>query len=267
MSILFLCDIDGTLVRGSYLNPKVIPSINSFIEEGNYFSLATGRNAFSIRWILKDLKVNVPCILLSGASLYDSFEDKLLLSKPIDNCVFSTLKEVYDCYKEVGIQVFTEKGLVNLRQNPFLRDSGIQEERECGVSSFKELQDQKILKLGLCCEDTNQLEKVVKQFFNNKELFHWHYSFRIAMEVLNPSASKGVAVQELISRLPEKPSLVVAAGDSPNDFSLFDVADMTFAPVTAFEEVKKRATHIIPSPEEGGVARIIEMLMQREVLE
>lgn len=260
MGVLFVCDVDGTLVRGSLLSERAVDSLNCFVERGNYLSLATGRNAFAIKWIEERVKINAPCILLTGAQLYNSGTCKRLNIKPMDNDVLLQLQNVYDSYPDMGIQVFTGTGLKNLRQNRFLKEGGIKEERELGESALYELQGEDVLKIGLCCEDVSKIEEAIGRFFYNTALYNWHYSFHIGAEVFNPSVSKGCSVRDVISLLPEKPSLVAVAGDSPNDLSMFECADIRFAPETSFDEVKKKADFIISDPEEGGIADALAII-------
>ena len=262
MRILFLSDIDGTLVTGHSVHQRVRESAEKFTREGNLFSLATGRNAFAILWLTDQLPVHAPCILLTGAALYDPVQNELHHRKPLPPQVNQALKQLYDAYPAMGIQVFTRSGLINLRLNPFLAQHGIAEEIARGVSDIRALEGEEILKIGLCCEDVTLISQAADRLFGNRDLYKWHFSFEIGAEIFSPAAGKGTAMEELLRDLPQKPDLVAVAGDSPNDLSMFPKADITFAPTNAFPEVKAQATHLIPPPEEGGVATALELLMK-----
>jgi hydroxymethylpyrimidine pyrophosphatase-like HAD family hydrolase len=67
-----LSDVDGTLVDRHGVDERVKQAVLDFTRQGNWFSLATGRNAFAIRNLTDQLAVNAPCILLTGAALYDA---------------------------------------------------------------------------------------------------------------------------------------------------------------------------------------------------
>lgn len=263
MSILFLSDIDGTLVEGYSIAPQVKETVSEFMRLGNRFSLATGRNAFAIRWIIDQLKVNAPCILLTGAALYDPMTEKLMNVKPLPEYTKALLKLLAEEYQGMGIQVFTRSGLCNLRLNSFLREHGIPEEIARGISDVDALADEEVLKIGLCCEDTSKIESAVSRLFSDRQQYKWHYSFTIGAEVFSPAASKGIAVRTLIDSLPERPECIAVAGDSPNDISMFEAADITFAPENAFEEVRDAADYIIPPPNQGGIAQALQILMQK----
>ena len=262
MSILFLSDIDGTLVQGYTIAPQVKEMVREFVRRGNWFSLATGRNAFAIRWIIDQLAVNAPCIVLTGAALYDPMTETMTNVKPLPEHTKTRLKLLAEEYQEMGIQVFTRSGLCNLRLNPFLQENGIPEEIACGVSDIDALAGEEILKIGLCCKDTSKIESAVSRLFSDGQQYKWHYSFSIAAEIFSPAASKGAAARMLIDSLPERPKCIAAAGDSPNDLPMFEDADITFAPENAFKEVRDAADYIIPPPHQGGVAQALQMLMQ-----
>ena len=263
MGVLFLSDIDGTLVDSHDVPVNVKKAIKEFTIQGNWFSLATGRNAFAIRWLVDELVINAPCIILTGAALYDSKKDALWNIKPLPEQCKKALRLLHEGYPTMGIQVFTRSGLCNLRLNSFLQEHGIPEEIACSVSDIQSLENQEILKIGLCCEDVKKIELATKELFSDKLQYKWHYSHVIGAEVFSPMASKGIALKALIESMPEIPDLVAVAGDSPNDLSMFEHADVTFAPETAFPEVREAADYIIPSPKEGGVAQAINILMNK----
>lgn len=264
MNILFLSDIDGTLLEGHSIDPEVKRAIAEFIEQGNYFSLATGRNVFAIKWIIDELKINAPCVVLTGAALFDPLCGTLSNVKPLAAEARDLLAKVLTDYPDIGIQVFTRDGLRNLRFNPFLQEHGIAEEVGLGVSDINKLNGVEILKIGLCCEDTGRLEQAIALLFSDEAKYKWHYSFRISVEIFSPEVSKGIAMRSLIDSLPSRPTYVAAAGDSPNDLSMFSEADITFAPESAFPEVAAAASHIIPPPSRAGIVRALEMLMTTE---
>ncbi len=262
MSILFLSDIDGTLVNDRGIASEVKEALDKYVRCGNYFSLATGRHAFGIQWIIDQIQVNAPCIVLTGAAVYDPITKNLINAKPVHENTKILLKQLLEGYPEIGIQVFTDSGLCNLRLNPFLQKNGISEEIACGISRIEDLADKEILKIGLCCEDTGKIESAIDRLFSDRKQYNWHYSFVIAAEVFSPTTSKGIAIQTIIESLSEKPDIIAVAGDSPNDLSMFKYADITFAPETAFQEVRDAADYIIPPPDRGGIAQALNMLMQ-----
>ena len=263
MKILFLCDIDGTLVNGHFMSEKIKSRVEEFTAKGNLFTLATGRNAFAMKWLCRELPINAPCILLAGAAQYDPIEDKLLHLKAMPEDTAASLKEMYDAYPDMTIQVFTDAGLTNLRYGPFMQANGIPEERAMGEGPASELEGRKILKIGLTNEKVEQIPEAIGRWFGNKKYYDWHMSFVIGAEIVNPDASKGRSVEEILADMDEKPDLIAAAGDSPNDLPLFETADICFAPEDAFQEIKDKADYIIPTANDGGIADAIDILIKK----
>ena len=263
MSVILFCDIDGTLALGRYISPRVRPLLEEFVRRGNYFSLATGRNAFAMKWICGELPVNAPCILLAGAALYDPDKDCLKRLKPMPDFTKERLQQIYDAYPDMSIQVFTDTGLTNLRLSEFLKQNGIPEERALGERSIEELEGRTILKIGLFNDDVGKIAEAADRYLPEKDLYAWHMSFVTGAEVVDPSANKGVSIKEILSDMDEKPAAVAVAGDSQNDLSMFPFADVSFVPDDGFKELKDRADHIIPDAKSGGVADALEILMEK----
>lgn len=261
-NILFVTDVDGTLVDHGQVPRSVVEQARRFTAQGNRLTLATGRHRHSIARLAELLTVNTPCVILTGAALYDPSGGRCRRRIPLCDDVRTALAEILRTYPDsLAIQVFTAEDQFNLRLNRFLRENGIPEEIDKPDADLSALRGAQILKVGLCCEDTSLIERCAAQFFSNRLLYRWHYSFPIAAEVCHPAVSKGAALGSLLSEAELKPDLIAAAGDSANDLSLFALADIRFAPETAFPEVKKAADHIIPPPEKGGVAAALEVLM------
>ncbi len=263
MRILFFSDIDGTLIHGHTIANEVKEAVLEFTRRGNWFSLATGRNTIAVRWIAEQLSLNAPGILLSGAALYEASDGSVTNAIPLTDQVKPALRVLLDAYPALGIQAFTKNGLFNLRLNPFLQEHGIPEEIACPVSDIRSLEREQILKIGLCCEDTGQIESATSRLFSDPRLYQWNYSFITGAEVLSPLASKGLAMKTIIEQMPEKPDCIAAAGDSQNDLSMFACVDITFAPETAFPEVRRAADYSIPPPEQGGIAQALRILMAK----
>ena len=80
------------------------------------------------------------------------------------------------------------------------------------------------------------------------------------VEVTNPVASKGRALQRLCAELGIDLADSVAIGDAPNDADMLDIAGYAVAVEGAPEEVLARADALCAPPEQCGVADVLEML-------
>ncbi|MEV3860966.1 Cof-type HAD-IIB family hydrolase [Streptomyces sp. NPDC050095] len=83
---------------------------------------------------------------------------------------------------------------------------------------------------------------------------HW-------IDVMNPTANKGVAVRGLQRELGITAAQTMVFGDYLNDLQMLDAADWSYAMADAHPEVARRARHRAPSNTQDGVVRTV-----REVL-
>lgn len=261
--ILFMSDVDGTLVDGGYIHPRVAEAAQEFTARGHLFALATGRHKFSIGALCEQLPVNAPCIILAGAATYNSAAGTCENLFPMEEGVRAALARILAEYPaELAVQVFTARTQFNLRLNDFLRRHGIAEEVGKPDAPLSALQGEQILKLGFNCEDTAVLERCAAEFFSDKNRYEWHYSFRIGIEVCHPMAGKGNALRRLLEAGDVRADCIAVAGDSANDLPLFPCADVRFAPRDAAAEVLARADHVVAAAREGGVADALELLLK-----
>ncbi len=75
------------------------------------------------------------------------------------------------------------------------------------------------------------------------------------LDVHHSNASKGGAVNLLKADLGV--SRVICFGDSDNDLSMFEVADESYAPSNAKDEVKRAATAVIGHHDEDGISEFL----------
>lgn len=78
------------------------------------------------------------------------------------------------------------------------------------------------------------------------------------LEVLNPNASKGIALKELSEHLGIKQSEVMAIGDAENDISMLKFAGVSVAMGNATPEVKATAKYEVASNQEDGVKEALD---------
>ena len=75
------------------------------------------------------------------------------------------------------------------------------------------------------------------------------------LDVHHSDASKGGAIETMKRLLGVE--CVICFGDSDNDLSMFEVADESYAPANANENIKSAATAIIGHHDDEGIARFL----------
>lgn len=101
-------------------------------------------------------------------------------------------------------------------------------------------------------------EKLEPLYEKYRDSFHCVYQKDIYtkeqwLEIMPRAASKSNAVMQLKKQL--GCDRLIVFGDGKNDIDMFEVADECYAVRNAHGELKKRATAIIESNDEDGVAR------------
>ncbi|MBT8058847.1 MAG: HAD family hydrolase, partial [Gammaproteobacteria bacterium] len=75
------------------------------------------------------------------------------------------------------------------------------------------------------------------------------------LDVHHSDASKGGAIRLMKDLLGVE--RVVCFGDNDNDLSMFEIADESYAPSNATDEIKAAATAVIGHHDDEGVARFL----------
>ena len=123
---IFLSDVDGTLLGGdSDIPQNVINSAQEFMDAGGLLCLSTGRSTVSSRWVAKEINVNLPCILYTGAAIYDFKAERYIWSCHFESDILPVIERIYDEYPDLSLQVYTHDNIYMLRNNQRLMERGI----------------------------------------------------------------------------------------------------------------------------------------------
>jgi hydroxymethylpyrimidine pyrophosphatase-like HAD family hydrolase len=78
--------------------------------------------------------------------------------------------------------------------------------------------------------------------------------------VIPTGLSKWVGVLEYCAQEGLDPSRVLAIGDGPNDVELLTAAAVAVAPSDSCGEALACADHVVPPPQQGGWAQILDLV-------
>jgi len=106
--ILFLSDMDGTLLHQAVLSDENRKAVEYFTENGGMFTVATGRAPDFIKKF--NLKINAPVISINGTLIYD----------PKNDCVIKEFSMPCSCLEAAE---YAAKNLPILHLNIFIGDS------------------------------------------------------------------------------------------------------------------------------------------------
>jgi HAD superfamily hydrolase (TIGR01484 family) len=112
---LLVSDLDGTLFGENHTIPENnIKAINYFIENGGYFTVATGRGIVACEMLIKSLPKNAPGILFNGAVLYDFNKEEIIKESGINTKNGkSLLMDINKAFPEIPTVVFYKYKMYN----------------------------------------------------------------------------------------------------------------------------------------------------------
>lgn len=266
MPTLYLSDLDGTLLNTQQrLSSYTSATINRLVEEGMLFSYATARSWHTAHKVTKGLSARIPLIVYNGALILDSFTQEILLRNTFsDEEAAQILNDLMAADVHPVVYTFAE----GKEKFCYLSDrisDGVKQYVQSRSGDVRDtpLQDEKKLLQGetfyFTCIDAR--EKLEPLYHKWAERFHCVYSEDIYfqtqwLEIMPKAASKANAARQLAAHL--GCDRIVAFGDAVNDISLFEAADECYAVRNAAEVLKQRATSVIESNDEDGVARWLE---------
>ena len=78
--------MDGTLLQPDQrLSAQTVAMLNQAIDDGKLFTVATARTPATVAPIIRDVRMNLPCIVMTGAAFWDAAANhysRLNLFKP-----------------------------------------------------------------------------------------------------------------------------------------------------------------------------------------
>lgn len=273
METLFVSDLDGTLLNGEQrLSEETVEAVNDWIAEGGSFSVATARSWDSAGHLLEPLRLRLPVVLMNGVFLYDPVERTYIVSNLLDR---DTAYEIIEAEERIGLRPFIYtvngknefkiyyKGLYNPSETSYVTnrlETG--DERFRLVDKFDIPPDERIMEVNAIGTEA-ELEEACRLFGGRNDAlchfgpdiytpgYHW-------LEINHPRANKRDGVAQLKSLL--KAGKIVCFGDNLNDLPMFEIADEKYAMGNAHPLVKEKATGVLATNAEHGVARYLQSL-------
>lgn len=269
LKILYISDLDGTLLNSrAEISEHSCELINSFIEKGGNFSIATARTAATAVPMTQNIRINVPVVLMNGVCVFDTVKNEYV---KIEQIPYESLLKILNILKGFRLSgfMFSINGSVldtyyeNL-DSEHAREFYEERTRKFGkvftkTDNFVKYADKNIVYYSVT--DKQEILNPVYEALKNTEGIHIDFYRDVYreeywyLEISSSSASKYNAVNFIRSEYGF--DRVVGFGDNLNDLPLFRACDEAYAVENAKEEVKNAADGVIPSNNEDGVARKI----------
>ncbi len=266
MKTLYISDLDGTLLTSRQTTSKYTNKvINDLTEQGMLFSYATARSGITSKKVTKGLIANIPLIVYNGAFVLNNRTEEIMIANYFDESVQDVFTELFrnEVYPIVysmrdgaekfsfiernctrGMRAFLDSRKGDVRTNPVTSTNGLTQ-GDCFYI--------------VCIDEPDKLEPLYERY---KDWYHCVYQRDLYtgeqwLEIMPQEASKSNAVLQLKKKM--NCDKLIVFGDGKNDIDLFEVADECYAVENAVVELKERATGVIGSNDEDGVARWLEM--------
>lgn len=269
MSTLYISDLDGTLFnKEKKISDKSIRLLNQCIDNGMKFAVATARMPYGCDYRLKELHLNIPGILTNGVFLYD-FQTKKYIS--VEAIKKESAEQVVRVMETAGLSCFV---YIYRKENIYIYygKKELEEQtqyysgralEECAAVSFvsdlpKALENGEVFYLTYSgekellepvCDALEAIAGINYSFYLNI------YNSLYCLEIYSSRASKQAALLKLKNYV--KCDEVVVFGDNWNDVPMIEIADRSYAPENALEEIKEMVTAVIPGCNDDGVARFL----------
>jgi 5-amino-6-(5-phospho-D-ribitylamino)uracil phosphatase len=267
MKTLYISDLDGTLLnKSAEISEYTEKSLCRLIENGMNFSVATARTAATTLQMVSRIPINVPVVLMNGASIYDvqnsTYVKTYFIEQQSVKQLFSALKK----HDTAGFVYIIENDTLSTWYERINSDHARRfiEERiqKYGkqftqIDDFSGLADKPVLYYSVCDvkeklvplqEELCKIEDLHVEFYRDVyEDGFWY------LEACSVHASKFNAINFL--REEYGFDKVVSFGDNLNDLPMFLASDESYAVANAKREVKEKATAVILSNAEDGVVK------------
>ena len=261
MSVLYVSDLDGTLLRSDQRTSDYTNrAINSLVDKGMLFSYATARSSVTSQKVTEGLIASFPIIVYNGAFIKDNATGELLLKNlfrksdavgMVEELTANGITPIVYAFID-GQERFSYHAKITPAAREFVESR--QDSRVRVVESDEELTEGEMFYI-TCIDDAEKLKPFYEKYKDSCHCVFQRdiYSGEQWLEIMPAAASKANAVKQLAKLL--ECDRIVVFGDGVNDIDMFEIADESYATQNAVPELKRIATGVIAANDCDGVAR------------
>lgn len=255
---LLVTDIDETLSVGETVSAEARDACARLRRNGWDIMIATGRIFGAARKHMEAASVSQPCIFYDGGRTMTADGEELhsvLLSPSLAEEILEFLWPL-----PLEIQIAGDEA-VRCRESDretilFYRQSEVPLRYVSAPAA-----GEPVYRIGLWL-GPEKLPGVVRQlrdaFGGRAEISPGGTQF---VDILPKGVSKGAALERFVAGLPERPEVIVAAGDNENDLTMLRFADVAAVPRNADPAVLPLADIVMPTVREHGFRDLADRLL------
>ncbi len=274
---LYVSDMDGTLLNSnSVLSETTIEKLNELISKGALFTVATARTPATVVGLMKDVKSNLPYILMAGCALWDNTSKSYDSARIINSENVEKLIKIFErngnnpfvYYKDGNRIVVNHVNELTAEEKEFIEPrikTPLKTLKTCDHLTVDNTLDGVMLIFSMGKFD--KLRKIADEIEREEidctyNCYHDIFNEDDGIiDVYVSGTTKAAAIKELAKRIGT--NRIVVFGDNLNDIPMMKTADWSVAVSNAFDEVKEYANEVIDSNNDDAVVRWIEKDMER----
>jgi len=258
---LVAADMDGTLLNPEHkISPEFYPVFEKMKKQGVYLAIASGRQLYNMQNFFDDIKDDLIFIAENGT--YTVWRDEEILLTPMDP---GLAKEQILFARQIPAAYTVLCGrkcaYVEDAYEPFMSRMKLYYHRYEIVDDLMRVEYDDFLKIAIC--DLEGAESNSYLRFGQKDTgLKITVSGEVWLDIYDPGASKGTALQALQKRLGIGKDETLAIGDYLNDLDMMDQAYFSFAMQNAHPDLIKAARFTAGSNDEDGAIRVLRKIVE-----
>ncbi len=270
---LYVSDMDGTLLNsGSVLSQESIEKLNTLIDNGAAFTVATARTPATVTSLMKDVNANLPFIVMAGCAEWKPKENEYSVVRFIDPTIVKSITDIFCKYGNTPF-IYNKSGNTIVVNHTIQLTQQEREFIEPRIKTpLKRLETVESLAANTEEYDGVMLIFSMGKFDNLRKIADeidkkgipctyncYHDIFDTEqgiIDIYQEGTTKASAIKRLAQEIGAE--RIVCFGDNLNDIAMMEEADWSVAVENAFEEVKAHADEVIGSNEENAVVNWIE---------
>ncbi len=291
---LVAIDLDGTMLnRYGIVTEKTKQVIEQVQKNQIEVIIASGRPIDSIKTIAKEIKSENYFISGNGAILYDIKKDEILYENTLKK---SKVLDIIKICEENSIfyNIYTEKEIISKTLNYnvlyyYKENLNKDEENKTHINIVEDIydyilnRDEKIIKITICDNNQTIFNSIIRRLNEIGEievLDVSHMSRKtikqgtedIAIEyfyteISAKNVNKWNALEFLAEKMNIKKEEIITIGDNINDKKMIEGAGLGIAMQNGAPDVQKIADYVTESNDNDGVAKALETVLLKQILQ
>ena len=216
--------------------------------------LHSAKSVFQQNGLYPQAVFPLPGVFMNGGVAYKPGEI-LTVHHTFPAHIRSELMELSQNFQKTAFVFFALTQVYLVNPTPFSMQVSKSHYLNVQISTGQDL-PQEIVKLMILEDHPEKLSAIQKEAIMIEG--EKAYTVSTAFEINPTGINKANTLKTLLKQLEWEDCSVVTVGDAENDLALFEIADLCFAPTTAYTSVLEKADHVIPREKEGLLMPILK---------